>query len=318
LHGEPGSDQFLEELHHARTSRKAGDESKISGLIAAYKASPEFTGCSPNTKHEWSRKLDLIRDEFGQIPIRAFEQERARAAIKKWHAEYRATPRAADYNLQVLRRLLNFAVDEGRLSKNPCMGMRQLYSANRADKVWSNEDIQTLLRAASQEMKLAVRLALLTGLRRGDLLRLSWSHVHENYIEIKTGKGRGKRTAVIPITRDLSVLLSEIPKKSTTILTSSKGRPWTDDGFGSSWWKTVQDAGLSDRDYHFHDLRGTAATRLYAANLTEREIAETLGWSENRVEQLLKVYVNRAAIMKERASRISSRPRVDAGSEGLG
>lgn len=166
------------------------------------------------------------------MPVRAFEQVRARMAIKKWRAEYAATPRAADYNLQVLRRLLNFAVEEGRLSKNPCMGMKQLYSANRADKVWSNDDIETLLHAASAEMSYAVRLALLTGLRRGDLLRLSWSHVHQDYIEIKTGKGGGKRTAIIPLIPELRTLLAEIPKVSTTVLTSSKKRPGPMTGLG--------------------------------------------------------------------------------------
>lgn len=63
-------------------------------------------------------------------------------------------------------------------------------------------------------------------------------------------------------------------------------------------------------------LRGTAATRLYAADLTEREIAETLGWSENRVEQLIKVYVNRSAIMRERANRISAQVRASGRKDG--
>jgi integrase len=31
-------------------------------------------------------------------------------------------------------------------------------------------------------------------------------------------------------------------------------------------------------DLHFHDLRGTAATRFYVAGLPERVIAEILGW----------------------------------------
>jgi integrase len=36
------------------------------------------------------------------------------------------------------------------------------------------------------------------------------------------------------------------------------------------------DAGMEDRDLHFHDLRGTAATRFYTAGLSVRVIAEVM------------------------------------------
>lgn len=44
-----------------------------------------------------------------------------------------------------------------------------------------------------------------------------------------------------------------------TILTNSRGLPWTEDGFRSSWDKAFKKAKLGD--LHFHDLRGTAVTR---------------------------------------------------------
>jgi hypothetical protein len=46
-------------------------------------------------------------------------------------------------------------------------------------------------------------------------------------------------------------------------LTGSRRRPWTADDFGSSFNKAKIDAGLSERDLHFNDLRGTAATKFY-------------------------------------------------------
>ena len=42
---------------------------------------------------------------------------------------------------------------------------------------------------------------------------------------------------------------------------------------------------MSERDLHFHDLRGTAATKFYIAGLSIRVIAEILAWSEDQVEQ---------------------------------
>ena len=123
-------------------------------------------------------------------------------------------------------------------------------------------------------MRLILRLIL--GLRLGDLLRLSWSHVGEDAITITTGKSKHRREAIIPLYDDLRAVLASIPKRSTTILTNSKRRPWTADGFGSGFNKAKIDAGLADRDLHFHDLRGTAATKFYIAGLSERVIAEIM------------------------------------------
>jgi hypothetical protein len=54
-------------------------------------------------------------------------------------------------------------------------------------------------------------------LRLGDLVRLSWSHAGEDAI---TGKSKHRRTAIIPLYDDLRVVLANIPKRSTTLLTN--------------------------------------------------------------------------------------------------
>jgi integrase len=306
LTSKPGTPAFIEELNDALASRTRGDETKFSGLIAAYKASDDFQGLAASTKEQWLRWLDIIRDEFGNLSIRQFDQSRVKAEIVKWHRTRKSKPRAADYGLQVLSRVLSFGVAEGKLTTNACTGIKWLYDVDRSDQIWEPDNLKKLLDAASKEMKFAVRLALATGMRRGDLLRVSWNHVNAEFIELKTGKSRGKRTVTVPLTQELRQLLAEIPKKATTILTSSREQPWTGDGFGSSWWKTLADAGLSKCGLHFHDLRGTAATRFYRAGLSEREIAVTMGWSEKRVSALIDMYVRKDDILRDRARRIDN------------
>jgi integrase len=195
-------------------------------------------------------------------------------------------------------------MSEGKLGSNQCEGMAHLHRSNRADVIWSDEDLDALLAHASTEMAWAARLAALTGLRRGDLVKLAWTHIGEFAIELKTGKSKGRRTVTIPMIKDLRALLATIPKRATTVLTSSDKRPWTGDGLGSSWWKLIQVSGLKDKGLRFHDFRGTAATRLFRANLSLREIAEMLGWSEDRVEKIINRYVKRDEILKDRIRRI--------------
>jgi integrase len=110
---------------------------------------------------------------------------------------------------------------------------------------------------------MAAQRAHCPGLRTCDLLRLCWSHVGTDSIVISTGKSRHQREAIIPLYDRLRDILARIPKRSTTILTNSMGHPWTDDGFGGRINDAKKAAGLER--LHFHDLRGTAATRFYTA-----------------------------------------------------
>jgi integrase len=55
---------------------------------------------------------------------------------------------------------------------------------------------------------------------------------------------------------------------------------------------------MNERDLHFHDLRGTAATKFYIAGLSIRVVAEILAWSEDQVEKIIRKYVARSAATK--------------------
>ena len=67
-------------------------------------------------------------------------------------------------------------------------------------------------------------------------------------------------------------------------------------------------AGLKDRDLHFHDLRGTAATKFYVRGIPERAIAEIMGWEEKQVQKIIKRYVGRTAYTEELIRQLNSNP----------
>ena len=91
--------------------------------------------------------------------------------------------------------------------------------------------------------------------------------------------------------------MARIPKRSPIILTNSRGWPWTNGGFGRSFNDSKRAAGIGS-ELHFHDLRGTAATKFYVAGLELRVIAEILGWEEDSVSKIIRKYVDRAAATK--------------------
>ena len=297
LHGEPGSPEFMAAYNEAIEKRRIPEPGRFRSLVTLYRASADFKKLAVSTIRNWGPWLDRIVDYFGDLSIAQFDRpEKIRPIIRQWRNRFADKPRTADYGLQVLSRVLAYAVDPlGKIAGNPCEGIKQLYTVDRSEIIWTMADIARLKATCSPDIAHAVDLAAHTGLRLGDLLRLSWAHVGDDAIIITTGKSKHRREAIIPLYDDLKKVLAAIPKRSTTILTNSKHRPWSKDGFGSSFNKAKIVAGMTDADLHFHDLRGTAATRFYTAGLPERVIAEIMGWEEDYVARIIRRYVDRGA-----------------------
>src|SRR5262245_35993222 len=301
LRGELGSPEFIASYNEAHENLRRPDTGRFRSVVTLYRASDDYEKkLAASTKRNWAPWLDRIAEYFGGLRIAQFDRpEKIRPVIRRWRNQWADKPRTADYGMQVLSRVLSYAVDPlGKLAGNPCEGIKQLYSGDRSEIIWTEADIARLKKTCSAEIARAVDLASHTGLRLGDLLRLSWSHVGEDAITIATGKSRHRREAIIPFYDALKGLLASIPKRSTTILTSSRCRPWTEDGFGSSFNKAKIGAGLAESDLHFHDLRGTAATRFYIAGLPERVIAGIMAWEEEHVAKIIRRYVDRTAATK--------------------
>jgi integrase len=296
LRGTPGSPEFLQSYNEAIENRRAPDDGRFRSLVILYRGSRDYDKLAASTKANWSPWLDRLADYFGDLRVVQFDRpEKIRPVIRQWRDRYADKPRTADYAMQVLSRVLSHAVELGKIAGNPCEGFKTLYSGNRSEIIWTATDIATIKAASSVEIAHAVDLGSHTGLRLSDLLRLSWSHVGVDAIVIATDKSKHRREAIIPLYDNLCAVLATIPKRATTILTNSKGRPWTRDGFGSSFNKAKIAAGMADANLHFHDLRGTAATRFYIAGLSERVIAEIMGWEEEHVAKIIRRYVDRTA-----------------------
>lgn len=297
LVGEPGSPDFLRSYQEAHAKRTRPTRETVQGLIADFQASAEFQGLRPKTRKDYAHYLSLIGREFGDMPLEALGDQRARGEFKTWRDGLARRPRAADYAWTVLARLLSWSKDRGRIAVNPCERGGRTYKADRSENVWEQDDIARFVAVASPPLQLALILALWTGQRQGDLLRLPWSAYDGTTVRFKQSK-TGRRIAV-RAGELLRVALSEAPRTATTILTNSDGQSWTEDGFRTSWGKACAKAALGD--LHFHDLRGSAVSRLAEAGCTEAEIAAITGHGLREVGAMLDRYLNRSEKLAEAA-----------------
>ncbi len=287
LKGEPGSPEFIASYHAAHATKIMPAPGTMLSVLRAYEASQEFARLTERTREDYVGFLKKIEARYGSFPLALLTDRRTRGHFKGWRDELAVSSlRQADYAWSVLARVLSWALDRGLVPANPCEKGGRLYHGSRAENIWTAEDEANFLKFGPAHLHLPLLLALWTGQRQGDLLRLPWSGYDGAKIRLKQGK-TGARVA-IPVGKPLKDALDRTAKRSPLILTNSDGRPWTPDGFRSSWRKACAKAGVSG--VTFHDLRGTAVTRLAICECTEAEIAAITGHSLRDVHSILSTH----------------------------
>src|SRR5207342_363136 len=164
--GEPGSPEFMASYNEAVESRRTPEPGRFKSLVVLYKASPDYLKLAASTHKNWSPWLDRIADYFGELRIAQFDRpEKIRPVIRRWRNQWAETPRTADYALQVLSRVAAHAVELGKISGNPCEGIKHLYNNDRSEIIWTDADIDHIKKTCASEISNAVDLASHTGLR---------------------------------------------------------------------------------------------------------------------------------------------------------
>jgi integrase len=126
-------------------------------------------------------------------------------------------------------------------------------------------------------------LALETAMRRSELVELEWSHVHLSVPSVqltrtKTGMPRG----IALSSRAVAILSALRPDAANN--GAPKGRVFpglTPNALKLAFRRTVERAGISD--FHFHDLRHEATSRLFEKGLAVMDVASITGHQDVRM-----------------------------------
>jgi integrase len=288
LVGQPGTPEFLASYSAAHASRRQPDAATLQGVIAGYKASQEFLNLAPRTKSDYIKQLAKIEKKFGTLPLAALEDPRVTLEFLQWR-DSMTSPKQADYHFSTLMRLVSWARGRGLTTYRPPERVDRLYHSDRSEMIWEESHIAAFMAVASEPLQLALVLALETGQRQGDLLTLPWSAYDGQWIRLRQGK-TGRRVN-IPVTKRLRAILDNAKRNATVILTDGRGLPWPEKRFQKYWLAACRKAGISG--LHFHDLRGTAVTRLAEAECSHAEIAAITGHSMRSVNVILEKYLAR-------------------------
>lgn len=314
-------------IGNALQDRSPVPKDTMAALIADYRTdakNPEWARLEPNTRRLWNNCLDHILTRWGTVPLRLWNDSRQVAKVMAWRAEMAKTPRYADEHIANLSRLLRYGKRHFNLKLNVAEDIPHLYrGGNRAEIIWTDEDVSKFLASAKTPMCDVVKLVSMTGLRRTDLAKLKLSEVGTfvlSRVALKKSKGKRRKVTmpIIPGLKDLLDELSTRPRKTgvDTVLVNSRGESWTELGMSSSFTDARNEADISyinddgvKQWKRLHDLRGTFATKLMTipgARLTDAEIAELMAWSVQQVSEIRRRYVDGAAIVVALGKRLAN------------
>lgn len=282
----PGTADFVAEFDRLVAGRDAPPirQDTLQHLINEYQRSPAFTKLKPDTRAGYIRCIRRIETDFASLPIKALGSPRVRGVFLDWRDKMGATePRQADYRFAVLARILSWAYDRRIIQANPCERPGRLSSGSRAEIIWAEDQVAALLAAASPQIALATMLAIETGQRQRDVIRMTWTAYDGAAIRLRQSKSG--RAVIVPVTAALKSVLDATQPSAVTICTTAHGTSWTPDGFRTSFGKAKAAAKVDG--VTFHDLRGTAVVRLARAGCTLPEICAITGHSARGAAEIL-------------------------------
>lgn len=339
LPGKPGDPAFLAAMVEAEKVAPK-DVGNVNALIREYLLSLAFEKKAASTQREYKRMLAELEAKFGKLPIRALESPRVRGVFLDYQEEIgRDRPREADNRLSVLSAVFSYAARKGRIKDNPLAGFERIYSGDRSEMIWTASDIAGFMAAAPVELQQAMILAIHTGQRYGDLIRLRWSDYQGETISLKQNKTKARVT--IHVSQALARMLNGMDRHGPYILTRDDGRPWFTEGndkeLGKQWSVHMVACGLRPEGYaelskaqkaehlRFNDLRGTAVTLLSEAGNGIPQICAVTGHTLQSATRILEKYLamtpalSKAAIVAfENSPATAFANRLQTGPQGAG
>ena len=160
----------------------------------------------------------------------------------------------------------------------------RLFLQNPYERYLTGDEAQRLMRALEKSDRLevfALRLLLLTGARKSEVLKARWEHVRPNQRLLTVPLSKSGKPRYIPLSDEAIMLIRAIPRQP--------GTPWLFPGHAPGkplsdvyvFWNKLR-RGLGLADVRIHDLRHTFASFLVNAGHSLYEVQKLLGHSDPR------------------------------------
>lgn len=221
--------------------------------------------------------------------ISGLDVERMKLELKKGTSKQGKPYSQATIKHQIvlLNRLYNLAKRWGIYGgENPMDRVEMPKLDNLRIEFLSDKESDRLMKTLNswpcQESAAFVRFTLFTGMRRGELFKLTWDDVDFNRGMITLREPKGGKTQTIPISSQALDVLRGLEPASTYVFPGKNGEQRTD--FKGPWRRIRKAAGLPD-NFRFHGLRHHFASTLVSNGVDLCVVQALLTHKDSRTTQ---------------------------------
>ena len=221
----------------------------------------------------------LMRQDFAQVSIVSLDC--GTFAQFRDQRVHQVKPGTVNHEMKLLSQIFRVAKSEwGYPIVNPLDGLKRPAPDNARSRRLQDGELPEVLAAAmrcrNESVGAAIRFAIETAMRRGELLGINWIDWDQK-----------KQTLHIPVTKTRTPRTIPLSQNAVQILLNQQGRglpspfPLTVEAFRMAWKRLIKRSGITD--LHFHDLRHEAITRFFEMGLSVPEVAVISGHKDYRM-----------------------------------
>jgi integrase len=207
-----------------------------------------------------------------------------RADVQRYVTERSAQVSAATVQkeLNVLKHLLRLAVDWEIIPVNPAQGAKAPRVGPGRVRYLQPTELRVLLEACPEWLQPIVGLAVSTGMRRSEILGLRWldvDHVHCRLLLPQTKNGEGR---IVYLNHSAMQVMEALAEEATDLKPAARlFADLTPEQVSMAFVRACRRVEIPD--FHFHDLRHTAASWLRMSGADIHTVAQILGHKDLRM-----------------------------------
>ena len=237
-------------------------------LVDLYQRGAAYRALAPASRKLYDIYLRRLEKALPTAPAAGVTRGDMRTLLDKMAS----TPGAANAFLRTCGALFAWAAEREHVVKNPCDGISPL--AGGEHEPWPQAVLRAGLAAEDPAVRLLVNLLYYTAQRLGDVLKMQWSDVADDRVEVVQDKT--KKPLSIPIHSALRAELATRERGDGPICTTALGRPMRDDNARKILKAFSAAAGAPSVP---HGLRKNAVIALLEAGCSAAQTAAVSGQS---------------------------------------
>lgn len=229
---------------------------------------------------------------FGDTPL----DKITRHSLQQMHSDLRSelSSSSCDHHLGLMSRCIKLASEDWKIiPENVAKGLKKYNEDNRRDRLMTDDELQRLMHVLDTDPVrtacLALKMALYTAARKGEMLHMKWSDINRQtgVWTLPASSAKGKRRRAIPLSSSALAILDELANNNNSeFVFENSRRPGERLKSIDKVWQRIREKAQLPPDIVVHSLRHHACSALIRAGVDLSVVRDLMGHRDISTTQI--------------------------------